>query len=436
MQVKIRPADRHLTLVETKAAPSASGSLIWNYLSVALLGVTGLLLNYLVALLYDASALGVLNQALAVFVFAGQLASAGIGHSLLAHLPKDPHSSVIVKGALLPAFLSAVTVSTLTFLLAGWIGGALSSPSVTTAIYYLVPGIFFFGMNKVLLSVVNAQNRMVHFGMYSVARYGLLLVALIAVISQHFPGNTLTVIFSLSEGVLFLVLSADTFVSLRRRTASAFSDMPHDWRLRHLVFGLKSVVSGLALEANSRVDILILGLFLDDGAVGVYSVAALMAEGFLQMIVVVQNLNHPIVSRLHAKGRRKELETYAWKVKRLTWVGALAIGSLAVVAYPSLIELIFPSGAYGASFWPFALLMAGIVVASGALGFQHSLLVTGFPLLHSTYICGLLILNVVFNYALVPTYGMEGSAMATALAFVTTIPLQHFLFRHFARIKL
>ena len=44
---------------------------------------------------------------------------------------------------------------------------------------------------------------------------------------------------------------------------------------------------------NTRIDIFMLGIFLSDQLVGIYSVAALFVEGFLQIIVVLQNNFNP-----------------------------------------------------------------------------------------------------------------------------------------------
>ena len=66
---------------------------IANGASVAVLAVTGLLLNGLIAKWYGSAALGIFNQVFAVLVFASQIATAGVQFSVLRHLPpaaEDP----------------------------------------------------------------------------------------------------------------------------------------------------------------------------------------------------------------------------------------------------------------------------------------------------------------------------------------------------------
>ena len=60
------------------------------------------------------------------------------------------------------------------------------------------------------------------------------------------------------------------------------------WIKKHFLFGIKSTFNGVLVEINSRVDILMIGIFLADNDVGIYSISALFAEGFLEIFIVIQ----------------------------------------------------------------------------------------------------------------------------------------------------
>ena len=51
---------------------------------------------------------------------------------------------------------------------------------------------------------------------------------------------------------------------------------------------------------NTKVDLLMVGLFLSDSKVGIYSLASLFAEGFL-FVIVIQNILNPKISNLISK---------------------------------------------------------------------------------------------------------------------------------------
>ena len=53
-------------------------------------------------------------------------------------------------------------------------------------------------------------------------------------------------------------------------------------------------MSGILTEVNTRVDILVLGYFHGDTLVGVYSFAAILAEGFSQLPMVVRRSIDPL----------------------------------------------------------------------------------------------------------------------------------------------
>ena len=62
----------------------------------------------------------------------------------------------------------------------------------------------------------------------------------------------------------------------------------------HLRYGRSVVISGLSLELNARVDVLVLGGFLSSSYVGLYSFVAMLIEGFYQLIIVVKNFLNPL----------------------------------------------------------------------------------------------------------------------------------------------
>ena len=70
-------------------------------------------------------------------------------------------------------------------------------------------GLFFFALNKVLLSVVNGAQRMRAFAIFTSIRYLGILVALFAAMALEFPGERLAYVFSASEAFLFLALAVE-----------------------------------------------------------------------------------------------------------------------------------------------------------------------------------------------------------------------------------
>src|SRR4029077_14861309 len=82
----------------------------------AVLALTGLLLNALIAKWYGSAALGIFNQVFAVLVFASQIATAGVQFSVLRHLPpaaEDPAqaSRILTSALVLVAITASITTA-------------------------------------------------------------------------------------------------------------------------------------------------------------------------------------------------------------------------------------------------------------------------------------------------------------------------------------
>lgn len=399
-------------------------AVVWNLASIAVLGVSGILLNLLILGSYDESTLGVFNQALAAYIFFSQLAVGGINASVLRAIAEEKDDArrvadVVAGGYALTiglAFCAAVLLWLLRTPIAGW----LDSPDTAIGIAACAPGIFFFALNKVGLAVVNGRQRMRAFAVYTSLRYLLILVALLGfqlfdVERTH--GAQLAFVFTFAESVLFLILGPEVLAVLRARWSTAWSH----WTRTHLAYGVKSCASGVLLELNARVDVLMIGHFMADRFVGIYTIAAMVAEGVYQLLVVLQNMYNPIVARELAARRVDELLATIKKARRLVYAGMVVVGGIAVLVYPYVVPLLSDKPGVLESTVPFAWLALGIVLASGYTPFAQTLLMANQPAWHTLYMTVTVLLNVIGNSILIPRLGLAGAAISTSTAMFASV---------------
>lgn len=397
-------------------------ALVWNVGSLVVLGVSGILLNVLIGRLYDESTLGVFNQALAAYIFFSQLAVGGVNSSVLRAIAerredRERVTSVIVGGVALTACLATVT-TLLYWLASGIVASWLDSPNTATGIVASAPGLFFFALNKIGLSVVNGVQRMRAFAVYTALRYFLILVGLLGFLLldvHRANGAYLAFVFSFSEGVLFLFLLVEVLRQIARPIAPAW----REWARTHLSYGVKSMASGVLLELNARVDVLMIGHFMSDAFVGIYTVAAMIAEGVYQLLVVLQNMYNPILAREFAAQRFDELLVTIRKARVRTYAAMFGVGAVAVLLYPHVVRIMMGEGGergldYSQSWTPFALLMLGIWLASGYIPFAQTLLMANQPAWHTLYMVLTVLFNVIGNWILIPIWGLPGAALSTA----------------------
>ncbi len=388
----------------------------WNVASLAVLGLAGIALNVLIGRYFGAAALGVFNQVMGAYILFSMAAAGGINYSLLgavAESPKDrPRVAGAIIGALLPTILLAAAVTSAFFASRNWVAGSLDSPGVAIGMRLAAPGLFFFALNKQLLAVVNGMQRMRAFAIYQALRYVLILAGFLILWQRDCSGDELSFVWTFAEGILFVVLAVEVGLQVSWRLAV---DVAH-WSRVHLIFGSRSVLSAMLLELNAKVDIWMLGLWLDDASVGVYSLAANLAEGFYQLIVVLQNNFNPRLAHLIARGARAELEALIVKSRR--WiVPSFAAAALAAAAlYPWTLPLLAKGPEFSESWSSFAILVGAIGALAAWLPFGNLLLMGKRPAWNTLLMVLVVAVNVAANALFIPLLGIAGAAAGTALA--------------------
>jgi O-antigen/teichoic acid export membrane protein len=262
--------------------------------------------------------------------------------------------------------------------------------------------------------VVNGLRRMRAFALYTTLRYLLIAAGLGIARASGMPMERLGFVWSFSEGVLLLVLTAELCATVALRDRSGWVT----WVRDHLRYGIRSVLSAMMLELNAKVDIWMLGLSLSDALVGIYGMAASVAEGVYQLAVLLQNLFNPLIARLVHERRIAELERMVRRARR--WIVPALSGAclVALLAFPHVVALLTDRPELGRSQVSFAILMAGIALASAYLPFAQTLLMAGWPGRHTLYMGLVVLTNVVGNALLIPRFEIEGAALGTALSFL------------------
>ena len=136
------------------------------------------------------------------------------------------------------------------------------------------------------------------------------------------------------------------------------------------------------------------------------------------MLTAKQNNLNPMIARSLAAGERTEVialvrRTRRWFVPAMA--GACALGA---AAFPFVVPRLLGDPQFASGALPFAVLMAGLALASPYLPFNQILLMANLPEWHTV----LLVLVVTINFAgqklLIPQLGLVGAGAATALAVV------------------
>jgi O-antigen/teichoic acid export membrane protein len=113
--------------------------------------------------------------------------------------------------------------------------------------------------------------------------------------------------------------------------------------------------------------------------------------------------------------------------------GAALLGA---VIYPLLIPPLIGDPDFIAGAWPFAILMAGVVLSSPYLPFNQVLLMAALPGWHTGYILATVAVNFAGNAALIPLLGLTGAALSAAASLVASALLLRVMARSRAGLRI
>ena len=391
---------------------------LWNAGSLVILGVSGILINSLILFLRGEAALGIFNQAYAVYIVFSQIGVAGVQFSVLNRLSiksDQPESSSRITGsALLLVFGFSALIALLGWALASAIGNFLDSPDVAASIRILMPGLVLFCLNKVLINVVNAYEEMKAYAVFRSLRFILIPILIIVVIIGRWDDPLLSLSLTVTEVILFLFLAVYVFTRLVRIRFS-FDALGN--YLDHIRFSLKGFFSGVLVELNTRLDVLILGYFVDDYSVGLYSFVAVLAEGYSQFSYALRWNIDPELGRLLHADNQSGIEKLAGEVRKKYYYLILFGGILICAAYPFAYRLL--NGEYSwLSSIMFFVMMIGVLLGAWYRPFSGIILQGGKPGFYTIYILALLLGDGILNILLIPSFGILGAAVVTMITYL------------------
>ena len=346
----------------------------------------------------------------------GQLTVWGLHDSTLKHVSEYSNSdqqNTLCLAALTCAIGFGILGSLILFFISPLLGQALQSQYVEEGLLYLSPGIAFFVTNKVLNAIFNGKQQMKHFALVSSVRAISILIFCLGLILFRQPYHYFGLVFTVSEILLFVVI-----LFFKPIDFSFNKNQFQNWIKKHLNFGSRSVIHGLFSEAFIRIDILMLGFFLSDPKVGIYSFAAFFLEGLYQIPVVVRNLNNPILVKMLIDKNRDKLIKFTRKTASFS-LGLTLLGSaLIAIIYPHL-DLFFDAETIRVSYPILLVLLGGMVIYSVSIPFDYIFITGGRPGIQSGFMSLNVAVNVGLNYYLIPLYGLMGAGIATVTSFIS-----------------
>jgi len=394
-------------------------------------------MNGLIVALRDERALGIFNQVYAFYIVLSQIAVGGVHHSVLQKVSYSREDLELIADSTASALIIVTTMSTIVVLgalaLAGPAGRALQSEAITAGLRYVLPGLVFFGLNKALLSVLNGLQQMRVYAVFRALRFVFIPAFMTWLLLTGAPAARLPLALTLSEALLFALMFA--FIYLRLLPLRPPSGFVASARA-HLSYGARGLFSGVLLEMNTRVDVLMLGLFVSDAVVGVYSFAAILAEGYAQVPIAVRYNIDPLLGQHFAADDRPAIRALAARVRR-PFIALMTAGAvIGIAVYPFLYRALVGEADLAVSWTAFGVLIGANLLVAGYSPLRGVLLQGGAPGAYTLIILATVVLNIILNATLLPFFGMVGAATATGAAIIAEIALLVIVARRLLDVRL
>lgn len=174
-------------------------------------------------------------------------------------------------------------------------------------------------------------------------------------------------------------------------------------------------------------DVVVVGIFLEPHDVAIYFAAAKTMAMVHFINFSVKAASGPRFSSIIAEGDHAQLATAAIDAARWTFWPALGVGLVVLAAGHLLLSLF--GGAFTSGYLVMAILLAGILAKSLVGPAETLLMMAGRQNICVALYAGALTANVGLNLALIPHYGIEGTAIATASAMAVEAILLHLAVR-------
>lgn len=240
-----------------------------------------------------------------------------------------------------------------------------------------------------------------------------LLVALVLLPTETTPVLAMA-LHVLAGATAFL---AGIWLLSRHSPSRVDASTPHLRRREWLSSALPlALVSGM-VTINDHADIVILGMFESADQIGIYKVAVQMAGLAWFGLYTVNSVVAPRFARLYAEGDLSRLQRLVTGSSRAVLLFSALVTALFLITGQYLLPSLF-GPAFGASYAPMAILLGGQLVNSGAGSVGTLLSMTGHERVLARAVGTSALINVVLNFALVPNWGTEGAAVATAISLI------------------
>lgn len=367
-----------------------------------------------------AAGVGLFFLGKAIMMFSNALSSIGLNASLPKFIPeyivKDEYGKVLecIKFSFLIVLIFSVAISVGLFKSADYLAlNVFNDVHLAGVIRLFCIVLPIYALLRMLLSSIRSFRDMV--GLTIVESIILPLGTIIfGLFFLAYRSSVFSIVWAFLVSVV-LGIAVSAYLLFKK-----FENKKNRLTKRHISYGyilkysFPLMGTGIIGFALSWVDTFMIGLFRNSGEIGIYNGASRIALFSNIILASVNTIFGPTISTLYSKGLMKDLElSYKATVRWIIYIS--------IPVY--LMIFLFPQGImsfYGTEFiagsTALVILAIGQLVNISVGSAGYLLTMTGRPTVEFINTIASLLIDILLNFYLIPLYGINGAAIATAVS--------------------
>ncbi|NWQ39484.1 flippase [Bacillus sp. EB106-08-02-XG196] len=255
----------------------------------------------------------------------------------------------------------------------------------------------------------------------------LFLILFLFVLDLHLLGAILSFIFGYGIAAIYmiyyLIKNCEVSFSFKFFSLSHLKEM--------FVYGMKAHVSNMMTFLNYRLDILLIGYFLTESAVGLYTLAVNLGE---RLSIFSQSFSQVLLPRIASSTNEEDRNKLTSMLSRLILVLVIMVSILIWLCSDLIFALFFPE--YPESSLLLKLLLPGLTLLTVEKILSNDLAGRGKPELNMYVSFFNVIINVILNLILIPRFGVKGAAISSTITYVCSFIIKAFIFKAVTKMKI
>ena len=391
----------------------------WAFISIVTASLAHFILRIVLGKELGPEGLGIYTLAFTIYLFGMQFAAFGIGSALTKYVAEFLGDRVAIRNYVSSGMTSSIITGALMgvvlFFLAPFIAVSFFRvPELELLIQLTAVCYPFIAIQKAVLGTLNGFRRMHLYAFLNIIQNVGIVAASVTLVLPFGAGVTGAVIGFVGPTVLISTLCP---VLIRECIGLDTSLWNTPALCATTVFGFYVVLGNSISFLNTQVSSILIGYYMNPTEVGVYAVAVLLAQTLTLIPSAVQRVTAPVTATLYKKGDIKGIKRIYYSTLKKTFLLSAGSATLIAVFGPDIILLLF-SEEYLVSYVPLLILLLGYTIGASFIAVGSTLASIG--KVHIPFRVGSIsgILNLMLTVVLIPNFGINGAALATAVTLI------------------